>query len=144
MFSLRNTLSLHTHTHAHTTCIPFWLCSQPQLTRLFTLKLAGSPGQHDESSRGHGLWLLFRLLFAALAFSQYLQSGSFPGAVSLRVWARMPLPVPGHWAYPWPAAPCLPCWFRMSRCKCGSCEQWKGHFLMKTEAGGKNSQMRIP
>jgi len=74
-------------------------------------KLASSPGWHDVGSKGHGPWLLFRLLFPAPAFSQRLQSGGCLGAACPLVRAEMPLPR----GCPRPAAPGLPCRSRVSQ-----------------------------
>lgn len=121
--------------HAYT-CSPFWLCSQQQLTGLFALKLAGSPGLHDVSSRGHGLWLLFSLLCYSFAEWRLLWS-----CESLCLGKDVP-------SCARTLGLSLACSFLPSLLvqdvPIHVSEQWKWDFLMETEAGGKNSQMRIP
>lgn len=111
-FHLKNTFS-PSETHAflgHThTCIQPWLrCSATTTRALYTENWQVPPGRHDASSKGHGLWLLLRLLFPSSAFSQYLrwlpQSCAFSG---------LGRDAPFHGkevgtTNPWAAAPCLP------------------------------------
>lgn len=111
--------------HAPHTAIP-GRAAQPQLKGLLALKLGWFPGRHAASSKGHRLWLLFRLLSPLSAFRQSLESSILPRAEFFLAQEGMR----GHRNYPWPA---VPCGFGVSPSGEVSSERWRGAFLEAAE-----------